>query len=63
MIEFENEEEQAQYDAWTKEEIYKAFVSAYRNAEAAQVEIKRLGIVVAGLEYDLKQVKDAENGV
>ncbi|RKY70852.1 MAG: hypothetical protein DRP97_03020 [Candidatus Latescibacterota bacterium] len=49
-----NEEEQARYDSWSKEDIYIAYVSATRGKDAAQAEAKRLGRVIAAQEYDVR---------
>ena len=53
-----DKEQQELYDSWSKEEVYVAFVDVSLQSAAAQIEIKRLNKIIAGMEYDLKNVKD-----
>lgn len=53
-----SEQEQELYDSWDKEKIYLAYVHADTRTKKAVREIKRLGRVIAGLEFDIKQLKD-----
>ena len=45
-------DEKTEYDSWSKEDIYKAFINADRKYEVAILEIKRLNRFIAGLEHD-----------
>jgi len=51
------EEEQEQYDSWSKDEVYVAFVDAYRTAQKMAEEIKRLNRLMAAFEHDMKKLK------